>query len=203
MELKEGVKVLRTNVKGKNNFLELPNESINYDLNIKINGSNNKIIIGNSANLKKVTFEIEGNDNLIRIGDKCRILNGKIATHRNAKIVLGNETSIREALLLAKDGKQIEIGQDCMFSTGIKLRTTDSHPMLDAVTKERVNLDDDIHIGNHVWVGMDVTILKGTVIPDGCIVGASSVINRKFDQKNCVIAGFPAQIVKTGVTWDR
>lgn len=203
MELKESVKNLKTNVKGKENILEMHNESINYDLNIKINGSNNRITIGRGANLKKLTIEIVGSNNLIQIGDKCRILNGKIATHNGAQISLGNHTTVREAILLAKDGKSIKIGEDCMFATGIKFRTTDSHPMIDIETNQKVNNDDDIHIGNHVWIGMDVTVLKGAIIPDDSIVGASSVVTKKFSESNSVIAGFPAKVVKTGITWNR
>ena len=48
-------------------------------------------------------------------------------------------------------------------------------------------------------VGQSV-ILKGSVIPEGCVVGAMTLINKQFEESNCYIAGNPAIIKKTGIT---
>jgi acetyltransferase-like isoleucine patch superfamily enzyme len=77
-------------------------------------------------------------------------------------------------------------------------------------------LDDDLHhlnyadqrvqnhgirIGNKVWLGCNVTLLKGSIIPDGCVVAANSLVNSKFDIPNTLLAGSPARVVKTNITW--
>ncbi|MBR4891899.1 MAG: hypothetical protein IKZ34_01820 [Alphaproteobacteria bacterium] len=48
-----------------------------------------------------------------------------------------------------------------------------------------------------------VTILKGTKIPDNCIVGARSLVNKKFDEPNVILVGIPAVIKKRGIQWER
>lgn len=58
-------------------------------------------------------------------------------------------------------------------------------------------------IGNHVWLGEKVTILKKAKIPDGCIVGTCSVVTRRFEEDNVLIAGNPAEIRKKNVFWER
>lgn len=93
-------------------------------------------------------------------------------------------------------------GDDCMFSHGIIIRCSDGHAVMNS-DGEIINRGKSVKIGNHVWVGQDALISKNTQIPDGCIVGARAVVTKKFEQKNCIIAGVPAKIVKEDIQWDR
>lgn len=204
MELQETIPELTTNIIGKGNKLELDRESVSITkTKIMIEGTNNKIVVGKNTALKNLTIELKGSNNLIKIGDQCRIAGKIVAKDDGQSIVIHNKTSFMNVHLLAQEGKNITIGEDCMFSRRIEVRTTDSHSVIDIETNERINHAKDIVIGNHVWVGADVTILKGVTIPDNTIIGANSVVTKSFEEKHCVIAGSPAKILKRGVTWDR
>ena len=48
-----------------------------------------------------------------------------------------------------------------------------------------------------------VTILKGSVIKDGSVVGTHSVVAKAFDEPNVVIVGNPARIVKHNIFWKK
>ena len=52
-----------------------------------------------------------------------------------------------------------------------------------------------IIIGNNVWLGFDVVVLKGVTIGDGAIIGAKSVVTRDIPAWS-IAAGNPAQVVK-------
>ena len=54
-------------------------------------------------------------------------------------------------------------------------------------------------IGNHVWIGKDVTILKGVHIADGAIIGAGVVV--KDIPARCLAVGNPAHVIKENVEW--
>lgn len=52
-----------------------------------------------------------------------------------------------------------------------------------------------VDIGNDVWIGSNVTILAGTSIGDGCIIGASAVVSGYIPPYS-VVVGNPAKILK-------
>lgn len=142
----------------------------------------NKIIIGDNVLIKGMTFWIEDSNNIIKIGDRT--------------------TSENHVQVAACEGKKIEIGADCMLSHDIYFRTTDSHSIVDNNGK-RINPADNIKIGNHVWIGMQCLIFKGVEIPDDCIIGARSIVTKhKFD-KNSLILGINAKMIKQDINWIR
>lgn len=54
---------------------------------------------------------------------------------------------------------------------------------------EQINYTRTISIGNHVWIGCNAIILKGSVISDNSILAAGSVTSGKFTKENYIIAG--------------
>lgn len=123
----------------------------------------------------------------------------KIAVGKGATLTFGDQFLMTSRPEIACF-KYICFGDRCLLSWNILIMDTDAHPVYDQ-DNQRINEDAPIKIGNKVWIGCRSTILKGAEIADGCIVGANSFVNKKFNQKNCVIAGNPAKIVKENVQW--
>ena len=92
----------------------------------------------------------------------------------------------------------LEVGDDFLISWGCEFVDEDFHDIEFEGRKER---DPKIVIGDNVWIGTNVTLLKGTRIPSGCVVASGSVVNRAFDRENCLIGGNPAKVIKENVTW--
>lgn len=188
---------------------------------LSVTGDNNVIIIKkmSSSTSGKVSISLAGNnssiilDEGIHVGETLNIFIGQLHPNfgmvDNVHIYIGKGTSFeRTTIATANANSSIEIGERCMFSYGITVYNTDSHPIIDAKSGNIINKVRQLKIGNHVWVGANATILKNTCIPDDCIVGWGAVVNSKsltpplISPKGCVIAGNPAKIVKTGITWD-
>jgi len=169
-------------INGEKNTVEIDDDSEIHNLKIRIRGNNNKIIIGEESFINELEIFIEGNNNTILMGSNFFVF-GK-------------------SRFYVVDGGILKFGKDCMLSDNIEIRATDNHSIIDLTTGRRFNYEEDIIIGEKVWIGTGVTILKGAEIADHCIIGAKSLVaGKKFNEKNCVIAGNPAKIVRRNVTW--
>lgn len=189
-----------------NNNIEIDEKSIFKQSKIIINGNNNNIIIG-KCNITKLMINLKGNNKIIKIeASKKNINNLKITSIRGNEqtVTIQNDFGCGGCEIQMNDGKEnLTIGDDCLFSWGIKIRTSDGHSVVDLNTNKAINLPKDVRIGNHVWVGEDVKFLKGSTIPNNCIVGSGAIVTKSFYEENSVIASFPAKIMKSNVTWDR
>lgn len=174
---------------------------------IIIKGSNNTIAISAALLYTHLIINIKGDNKKILISEsKKNINNLKITSIRGngQKVNIGKNFSCGGIEIQMNDGSEsLTIGDDCLFSWGIKARTSDGHSVVDLATNKAVNLPQDIVIEDRVWVGEDVSFLKGAKISKDSVVGSRAVVTKKFHDSNVVIAGFPAKIVKEGITWDR
>ncbi len=120
-----------------------------------------------------------------------------------AVIEIGDNVGISGATIYARKG--IYIGDNTCVGGNCKILDNDFHP-IDA--DERLKLLQDAHggdsdlvpsreirIGKNCFLGCNSIILKGTVLGDGCVVGAGAVVSGRFED-NCVIAGNPAKVIK-------
>lgn len=126
---------------------------------------------------------------------------------RGGRISMGSYNQNRGALWLVCDGGRITIGNHCFFNTGCCITAMEALTIGDRCKfgnnlvivdqdhnyKRRTEAESEfltapVHIGNDVWVGANVTILRGTTIGDHCVIGAG-----------CVVKGdVPAGTVMTG-----
>ena len=192
-------------------------------------GKNSKVYIDENVDIKnKLEITIHSDSELI-ITDHCVIRDAVILVHNNAQCLLDNvfirkldmvcynngkiemkkNVSIFEAFIRASNYNNIKIDNDCMLSQRIILLAGDQHAIWDVDTKKRLNFvaqqdteKKSIVLGEHVWVGIGATLLAGANIGQGSIIGAKSVIKKKFPN-NCAIAGNTARIIKKNIAWSR
>jgi len=199
---------IQINDVGENNNCSFPD---NIGVNCLVNGNNNIIKVLDSTNLSELTIVISGNNNTIEI-DTDHHLKGAIICVGNripahgVNLSIGKNFTIEggSRFYLFNSGNKLVIGENCMFSNSITIRTGDSpHLIFDKTTGDYLDVSEGIFIGDHVWVGENVYILKSTTVGNECVVGAHSVITKRFFQNNAVIAGNPAKIVREGIQWIR
>ncbi|MCO7177094.1 acyltransferase [Sporolactobacillus kofuensis] len=160
------------------------------------NKSGAKIVIGDGVSIKSSFLS-----NLIGLYQRTII----VTRTPGAQIIIGNNVGISGATIYAR--KSITIGDNTAIGGNTKIIDNDFHPIeLEARNKlaaGKKGPDDNeligtrpIKIGKNCFIGCNSIILKGTVLADGCVVGAGAVVSGKFEEKNCVIAGNPARVIK-------
>ena len=108
------------------------------------------------------------------------ILGRRIAAKKNVmlvavggKLLIGDQTLFNENVKVVSHEK-IEIGSKCMFGPNVCVydhdHRFDSHGILSGYKSSPIIIE------NNCWVGANVTILRGTHIGEGCVIGAGSTI---------------------------
>jgi acetyltransferase-like isoleucine patch superfamily enzyme len=182
------------------------------DFGHELMADRNTLIIGRGACLGNVTVSLFGSDNRADLGSGVHVqkrlellFSGYAGTIR-----VGAATSFQSAVLgTGEFGSTLSIGMDSMFGDGFLAMTSDRHAVFEDSTNERLNPAADIEIGDHVWAGTEVWILKGVRIRPGCVIAARSVVTKTVVDaqgkpvEKAVLAGHPARAKRVGITWTR
>lgn len=123
----------------------------------------------------------------------------KVYIRKGAKMVLGNNFEVSSASSF-DCMKHIEIGEDVLFAWDCLVMDYDGHAIFDE-NGVRINNEKPVVIGNHTWVGCRSTILKGTVIPDNCVIGAGTTLSGQQFVPNSIIVGNPPKSRKKIGGW--
>ncbi|CAE6905407.1 hypothetical protein [Vibrio sp. B1FLJ16] len=191
---------------GKNNKILIEKGSKFEVSQVSVCGDNNIINIGKANLYHKLHINFKGNNKRASIGStrkNIRVL--KLVSIRGdfQTLNIGDGFSCGGLEIQMNDGNEsCTIGNSCLFSWGIKIRTSDGHSIVDLSSGLAINFPKNVNIADRVWVGEDVTFLKGAMIEKDCVVGSRSVVTKKHDKSNCIIAGFPAKVVKENIKWD-
>lgn len=113
----------------------------------------------------------------------------RLTVFPGGRIEVGARTLVNGAMLHAK--REIHIGEDSMIGFGARIFDADLHP-LDSETPERM---EPVRIGDRVWIGTDVIVLRGVTIGDDVVVGAGSVVTRDLPPRVLAL-GAPARPVR-------
>ena len=172
---------------------------------ITFNGSGN-ILFLEKENIKlragsKITFC--GSNGLCYLSSSNKDYALDISIHNNCSFACGSDNYFNGVLrAVLSEGRSFLIGNSCLFSFGIWVRLADPHLIYDCASKERINYSKDVVIGDHVWIGQDAMLLKGSVIGSGSIIGAKSLISGKTVNSNSVWGGNPVKQIRNGTFWE-
>jgi acetyltransferase-like isoleucine patch superfamily enzyme len=122
---------------------------------------------------------------------------GIVTFHRNVRI--GVSTSPKfwssECYIEARSASaKVEIGQNCLIGHDVFSIDSDFHHL----DPDKRNIDpgsESIKIGNNVFIGSYVKILKNVCIGDSSVVASGAVVSGTFPARS-LIAGNPAELIR-------
>ena len=124
----------------------------------------------------------------------------KIVIKKQAQLIIGDNFGISASSSINCYNKII-IGKDVLLAWDVLVMDTDAHPIFGG-KGQVINAGRSVIIGDHVWIGCRSTILKGSHIPDGCVVGACSTVTGSKFAPNTIIIGQPAKSTKKIERWE-
>lgn len=145
-------------------------------------------------------------DNRLSIGDGSLIHADITFEDRGGEIRIGSRTFIGRSNLVCY--RKITIGDDVIMSWGITVVDHDSHNIdwkkrgndVQEWAHGRKAWEDVAHapvtIADKVWIGFNVSVLKGVTIKEGAVIGACSVVTRDIPAYSLAV-GNPARVVRT------
>jgi len=142
-------------------------------------------------------------------GFRARDLEISVGNHipaHHVTLEIGDHCSAEPncAFYLYNSGNSLRIGNACMLSNSIIIRTGESpHLIFDDESGAYLDTVGNVTIGEHSWIGERAYITKNASIAPETIVAACSVVTRKFDEPLTMLAGNPAVVKKRGIRWIR
>lgn len=175
-----------------------------YQSAIVWNGSNNVLFCEKGVNLRNSKLTFNGNNSLIYLhAHNGPFIALDISVFSDSVIHFGKRCeAVKTVKVIAGEKKHVFVGDDCLFSYDVTVRNADGHMIYSAEDYSRVNGSKSIFIGDHVWIGQNALILKGTRIDSGSVIGGYSVVSGKMISHNSSFAGNPVRRIKDGVFWD-
>lgn len=197
------IKQLDTDIKIGDNELIAPDAEMENS-SILFRGKGNILFLAPGVHLNNVVIKFLGNNSVAYISKSKYPCAFQVNMYHDSVFYMGENNSIngKKAVFQLSEYKNIFIGADNMLSYGLTLRVADPHLIYSATTKERVNPSKSVYIGDHVWIGQNVNILKGVRIGSGSIIAGEAVLTKPVPS-NTTFGGNPAKKLKEGVFWMR
>lgn len=96
--------------------------------------------------------------------------------------------------LVILDAAPVTFGDHCFIAPNCGFYTA-GHPLDFPQRDQGLESAQPITVGNHVWIGGNVSVLPGVTIGDGAVIGAGSVVTRDIPP-NMLAVGNPCRPVR-------
>lgn len=118
----------------------------------------------------------------------------EVSTER-ARLRVGDRTEFNNNLTIKSEGAGIRIGSDCLIGAHVEIFDSDFHDLHPERRKTGPPATAEVEIGDNVFIGMGVRILKGVSIGSDAVIGAGSVVTGSIPA-GVIAAGNPARVIR-------
>lgn len=151
---------------------------------------------GNDTKSLKILGSFSLINKNIKIGERVTFF-PNVTFFGDGPIEIGDGCSIGEGTLLyaSKNGGGIKIGSYTQIAAQSYIIDMDHGIKAGELIMKQPNTVSPITIGSDVWIAAGCKVLKGSIIHDGAIIGAASVVKGEIPE-NAIAVGIPAKVKK-------
>lgn len=144
-----------------------------------------------------------GTNTLIYISPSASIPSAHLAIGDGFAFIGPNVRSTARLNLNCRNNGSIFLTNDILIGSDVKFQSDDCHAIISLTSNTRINpFGGTIVVKNHVWFGEGSLILGDTHVSENCIVGARAFMRGISTPPHSILAGVPAKVTRSGITWD-
>lgn len=117
------------------------------------------------------------------------------AREKTAQIEIGHAAALSNNIAVIAR-VSITIGNNFLCGDGVRIMDSDFHELSPELRRTGAGKSERVVIGDNVWLGAGVIVLKGVSIGVNSIIAPGSVVTSPIPE-NVIAGGVPARVIKT------
>jgi acetyltransferase-like isoleucine patch superfamily enzyme len=144
---------------------------------------------------KRVIFQVArgGEARVGKCFRTCRDV--EILVYPGGRLDIGDHVYVGHASVIACSG-HLSIGSDTLIADMVTIRDKDHGIAPGTLIRKSKGNVREISIGHNCWLGSKVTVTAGSAMGDNVVVGANSVVTKRFGN-NLLLGGVPALVIRS------
>lgn len=175
------------------NMLQYISRSFSWSLVRKVKAY---YLLGNSGVKIGKAVRIKGRAGLLSVGENVNIYDNCVFhLHKRGALRIGSHVILSYNIVL-ECGQEVTIGDHVQIGEFTSIRDTTHDYKVHGNMMGSPDVTGSIRIGNNVWIGRGCLICENTIIEDGVVVAANSVVKGHL-YRDTIYGGAPATIIKS------
>lgn len=131
----------------------------------------------------------------VKIGNNVTLYDN-VSFNGDGEIIIGDNVVIGNNTVIFST-ERIEIKDNVLIAANNYIIDCDHGVRKEELIREQPIIKQPVTIGDDVWLGASVVVLKGVNIPKGCVIGANSTVTKELKENYQIYVGSPVRGIKT------
>ncbi|UZE07936.1 acyltransferase [Pseudomonas corrugata] len=116
----------------------------------------------------------------------------------DGKLMIGSNVKFTGGIYLSSLAS-VRIGSDSLIAEHCSIRDAEHITGLSLLINKQKSVCDSVSIGSDVWLCKGATVLRGSTIGDGAVIGAHSLVKNTVLDGQSIYVGAPVRFIKKRV----
>src|SRR3990167_2424943 len=117
------------------------------------------------------------------------------------RIEIGDNVKFTAGVIISA-AQEVLVGSNSLIAEWSSIRDSQHNYKASTFIREQGLSKGRVRIGSDVWIGRSVAVLKDSVLEDGCIVGAHSIVKDQLLEAGVVYVGVPLKKVGARIRFE-